>query len=113
MRLIANKPLYSREFGPVRQGDEFDRPDDIGRELLAMGYARKPDAPRVLYSTKVIRPEAPEVRARDPFRDVPVLDEKSSGVVAESDPMLPRPDVPESRVADHRGRRQRHGSGSR
>jgi hypothetical protein len=77
MRLIANSQLRG-EYGLVEEDREFDCPEHIAPKLLRSGKARRPDPPRVLYETKIIVPEAPEVSPRLPFRDLPLSDQKSS-----------------------------------
>jgi hypothetical protein len=91
----------------------MDLPDSLAEELLKNGVARKPDAPRVVYETKIVTPEAPEV-ASSTFRDVHVSHAQSAPIPLAGDPVLPGTDVPEPRVA-YRGRRRsgRQNSNSR
>ena len=118
MILIATRQIYSSAHGQVIGGQEFDWPDSDTANLLATGAARHPYPPRIRYDTKpavfetqVIMPEAPEVSARLPFRDVPLSDEEPASVASESNRVLPQTDVSEPRVAHSRGRRRRAGSG--
>ena len=82
MRVIAIRQLTGN-YGTVIAGQEFTCSDDVARELLAAGVVRRPDPPQVIYETKVIVPEAPEVRARDSFRDVCLSDKEPQGVAPE------------------------------
>ena|ERR1700737_4559457 len=107
MRLICTAQQLTGDYGTVTAGQEFDCPDDVAQQLLAVGSVRKPGPPRVRYETKVIVPEAPEVGARLPFRDMPVSHEESSSVAAEGDRVLPESDVPEQGAADNRRRGRR------
>lgn len=113
MRLIANRQLTG-DHGFVLEGQVFETDtDEKGRSLINRGLARAADPPKVLYSTKVIVPEAPEVSARQPFRHVPVPHKESQAVVTESDQVFSGPDVPEQGTADTRGRAGRKGSGAK
>ena len=105
MRLIANRQLTG-VYGSVVAGDGFDVEDATGRQLMSAGLARRADPPRVQYETKVITPEAPEVSARQPFRDSALPHEEPPSVAPESDSLLPPANVSESGAAD-RGRRGR------
>jgi hypothetical protein len=113
MRLIATRQTYSKEFGTAIAGQEIDVSDELGRELLKNGVMRKPDPPQIKYETKIIIPEAPEVSARQVFRNLLMSDQESETVAAESDPVLSEPDIPESGTADSSGRRGRKGLGSK
>src|ERR1700728_5145826 len=112
MRLIAVAQQLTGVYGTVTAGQEFECRDDIAAHLLRSGSARKADPPRVTYETKVVVPEAPEVRPRLPFRDVPVRHSESPPVDPESDSVLPEPDVSLPGAADSGGRRKRKGFGS-
>ena len=104
-RLIANNDLYNpHEYGKARAGTEFSCRSDVAEKLVKQGSARRLDSSRVIYETKVIYPEAPEVSARDPFRDVPGLNPQPSAVAPESDPVLPVANIQEPGIAD-RGKR--------
>jgi hypothetical protein len=110
--LTAKTQLYG-DWGNVPAGKEFYCEDEEqARELIRTGKVFSPAPPRVQYETKVIVPEAPEVSARLPFRDVPVSHQESTSVVAESDPVLPSADVPKSGTPDLGGRRGRARPGS-
>ena len=113
MKLIANRQLC---FGNnvVEGGDEFEMPDDVAADLMKREVARRAEPPKILYETKparmetpTIEPESPEVTARQPFRNVPVLDEESPQLAPASNPMLPESDVSEQRTTDPSGRRKR------
>ena len=104
------------DYGNIAAGQEFEVDEETAAHLETLGvveprivYASGP----LLYSTKVITPEAPEVGARPAFRDVPVRNAKPSTVAAEGDPVLSEPDVPAQGAADS-GRwagRKRSGAG--
>ena len=111
MRVVANKPLRG-EYGFVCADQEFEVRDDLGTLLLKKGMVRNALPPRVLYETKIIKPEAPEVSPREPFRDMPVPDAKSEGVAPESDKVLFVADISPIRTADPGGRGRRSGSNS-
>ena len=114
MQLIANSPLrLSAQQLYVLEGEAFDVPDEVAKQLLYAKKARIPAPPTVIYETKVIVPEAPTVRPRDPFRDVPMRDAQPPAVAPESDPLLPTADLSASRTAHYRGRGRRAGSASR
>lgn len=66
MRLIATQQITG-DYGTVVAGQAFACDPLVGAQLLARGLARPAEAPRVLYETKVIQPEAPEVSPRLPF----------------------------------------------
>ena len=112
MRLISNRPQLHGSYGTVVFGQQFEVEEDVARQLLRSGAARLPDPPRVLYETKVVVPEAPEVGARLPFRDVPLPDPQPPAVAAEGDSVLPAADVPQPGTAHPGGRRKRKGPGS-
>jgi hypothetical protein len=111
MRLIAGRQLTG-SYGTVVAGEIFEVEDDLGRQLVLAGNAVKAEPPRILYETKVILPEAPEVSAREPFRHVPVPNPQPTDVAIEVDTVLPEPELPgiEERTADPRGRGRRKGS---
>lgn len=108
MRVIANKPLRG-EYGYVVADQEFDVRDDLAEQLLKKGMVRHARPPKVQYETRVITMEAPEVSPREPFRDMPLPDEKPEAVVTESNQLLSVADVPPSRAIDSRGRGRRSG----
>lgn len=114
MKLIANRQLRG-EYGLVVPGQEFEVREEIGLQLLRIGVVERPVDPKITYETKVIVPEAPEVSARHPFRDVPVPDAESEAVASEGDSVLPDADVSESEEGTThsrgRGRRARSGTG--
>ena len=107
MKLIATQQIYSSTHGQVLAGEAFDWPEADTKNLLATGAARYPYPPKIQYETKPILPEAPEVSARLPFRDVPVFDLQPEGVATESDRVFSATDVPAPRVAGNCGRRGR------
>lgn len=111
MRVIANRQLHG-EYGTVTADQGFECRDDLATELLKGGMVRNALPPKVQYETKVITPEAPEVSARQPFRDVPVPDQKSQGVAPEGDRMFSESDLSTNRTTDPRGRGRRSGSHS-
>lgn len=112
MKLIANRQLRG-VYGLVVPGQTFDCPDDVAAELLKKEVARMALPPRVQYETKVVTPEAPEVSARQPFRDVPVLDAQPETVAPESDRVFSTTDLPPLRTDDPRGRGGRSGPGAK
>ena len=106
MRLIANRQLRGA-YGTVVPGQVFDVDDEVAASLLLRGVARKPEMPRVLYETKVVEPEAPEVQADAmPFRNLPVPDSEPAQVDSASDPVVPAADLLKSGVADNSRRRR-------
>lgn len=113
MRVICNRQQLCGSYGVATLGQEIEIEDEmIARQLLRLGHVRLPDPPRVVYETKVIIPEAPEVSARPSFResppgDVPVPDPKPQGMAPAGDPLFPETDVSPSRTADRGGRRGR------
>lgn len=118
MRLIANCQLTG-DYGTVATGEAFVIADDLALKLISQGCARRADPPRILYETKpykfetpTIKPEAPEVSARPPFRDLLVPDPKPQTLSPESDPVLPKPNVSEQGTVDSSGRGRRKGSAS-
>jgi hypothetical protein len=110
MRVIANRQLNG-DYGLKNPGDIIDNlPPHLEKDYLARGVVSPAEDPKVLYETKVISPEAPEVSAREPFRNVPVPDEESTDMVAEGDSVLSESDVQEEGTADSRRRGRRKGS---
>jgi hypothetical protein len=112
MRLVANKQLTG-DYGTVTAGQRFECPDEVGRQLIQGGHARAFEAPQVMYETKVIEPEAPEVSPRDPFRNGALSHAEQAAMAPEGHSLLAESDVPEPGAADPggRGRRARSGSG--
>jgi hypothetical protein len=112
MKIISEKQLHG-EYGTVPPHTEFEAREETGNELIRMGYARHVRPPKVQYETKVVTPaEAPEVSAREPFRDVPHVDEESAGVGTEGHKVLRSDNIFESGTSDSRGRGRRKGSDS-
>lgn len=122
MKLIANKQLTG-SYGRVIAGQAFETNDPDAVILVRMGHARKIEAPKISYETKVVVPqsqpafetksvEVSEVDPRLPFRDGTQYNAEPPAVDSESDSMLPIPDVPEQGNANRRGRRRYQGSGS-
>lgn len=107
MRLVATRQVLIGGLGTFLMGQEFDAPDDVAKQLMANGVARHPDPPRVVYQTKVITPEAPEVSARHPFRHSGMFDAESAELAAEGDSSVPESDVSERGVAHPGGRGRR------
>ena len=105
MRLIANRQLTG-DYGSVVAGDGFEVEDATGHQLITAGLARRAETPRVQYETKVITPEAPEVSARQPFRELSLPHAEPPSVAPESDRVVPPTDLSQSGVVD-RGRRGR------
>ncbi len=112
MRLVCNRPQLHGDYGDVVLGQEFDCEDHTARELIGLGHARIPDPPQVLYETKVVTPEAPQVSARQPFHHLPLSDKEQTAVAPQSDPLLPAADLPEPGTAHPLRRPERKGSGS-
>lgn len=112
MQVIANRQLTG-SYGTVAPDAKFECPDDIVQQLLANGMVRNPAPPRVQYETKIIKPTAPEVGPREPFRDSPVSDQKPATVATEGDRVLPGANLPERGAADSRGRGGRSGPAAR
>ena len=63
------------------------------------------EAPRVVYETKVVLPEAPEVASPLPFRLMHHADEGPAAVGKAGYPSVPAPDMAQQRT--DRGRRRR------
>jgi len=91
------------DYGNIAAGQEFEVDEETAAHLETLGvveprvvYASGP----LLYSTKVVTPEAPEVGARPAFRDVPLRNAKPAAVATEGDSVLPEPDVPVQGAAD-------------
>lgn len=112
MQVIANRQLHG-EYGTVPPDQLFECRDEIGQQLLKSGLVRHARPPKVEYDTKIIRPEAPEVSPREPFRDRSVPHEKPEVVASEGDPLFPPADLSQDRTTDPRGRGGRSGSRSR
>jgi len=112
MKVIANRALRG-EYGTVVPDQEFECRDEIAQQLLKSGLVRNALPPKVEYETKIIKPEAPEVGPREPFRDRTMPDAKQENVASESDRMFPVADLSSDRTTDPRGRGRRSGSGSR
>ena len=93
-------------------GQEFDADEDVGRQLLRAGLVKRPDPPGMVYETKVIVPEAPEMAPRDVFRDVSLPDAEPAGMAPEGNRELSAADVPTQRTDDSRGRTGRKASGA-
>lgn len=91
MRIITHIQLKG-DYGLKAPGDEFECPDELALRLIKEGKAHRAGVPKILYETKVIVPEAPEV-GPGPFRDRAVLDAKSTEMAATSDTGLPESDV--------------------
>lgn len=108
MRLIASRQLTG-DWGTVTAGQGFDVPPDIAKQLLESGVANIPPAPKILYETKVVTPEAPEVSPRPPFRDVPVSHAASPSVAPKSHSVLPAANLPGQRTTDSGRRGKRNG----
>jgi hypothetical protein len=106
MTVIANRPLRG-EYGLVNRGQQFEVRDEVAEQLLKKGLVTPVGAPRVEYETKVLRPAAPEVSARQPFRELPVFDPQPEGMASEGDRVFSTADVPAPRADNPRGRRGR------
>jgi hypothetical protein len=102
MKLIAHRQLTGI-YGTVVTGQEFECPDDVARELLISGVVHKAEPPKVQYETKVIRPA--EVGPAQPFRDVPVRDEKPAPVAAPGNRVVQVADLSGTAFAPGRRRR--------
>jgi hypothetical protein len=92
LKYLNNK----REYGTVEPGGTFTCSDAVANQLIKRKHA-------VTYETKVIVPEVQTLSA-DPFRYMPVSDERPPSVAPESDRVLAESDVPEPGTAD-RGKR--------
>src|SRR4029077_235206 len=112
MNLIANRQLTG-EYGTVNPGQEFEARDQIAEDLLRRGLVRRAEPPRIEYETKVIVPEASEVSPRQPFRHLPVPDQKSTDVATESDRLFSAANLPAMRADDSGGRGIRPRSGAK
>lgn len=106
MKLIANSQLTGI-YGTVAKDEEFNCEDeDVAKQLLHDGKARKPIPPQVTMETKVTGPS--EVGPVQPFCDMSMPNPKPKPVAAASDTVLPKSKVPKKRAANPggRGRRQ-------
>lgn len=106
MKMIADRPTTG-DYGSVIPGQEFECTDAVAQHLMKNGIAHKADVPKIGYETKAIEPH--EVGITVPFRDVPVSDAEPPAVAAESNPVVPEPNVSESGAPDPGGRRGRFG----
>lgn len=113
MKLLANVDLYFGGGNPIEQGHEFEIDEVQGLQLLKLGTARIAGPPTMLYETKIITPAAPQVSAREPFRDGALPNEEPPAVAPEGDRVLPGADVSEQGAANHSGRRGRSGPAAR
>jgi hypothetical protein len=104
MKLVALSQLAG-VYGTVRDNEEFECPDDIATQLLAMNKVRKAAAPKIIKETKVITP--PEVGPCIPFRDGAVPDAQSKGMATSGDSVLQKSDLAEQGTPGPRGRRGR------
>ena len=109
MKLIANRQLTGA-YGTVAPGDEFEAYDPVASSLLNRGLAREAKPPKIHYDTKVISPDASEVSARSPFRNMPVLDQEPERLAPESDRVLSQSKVWTSGTTHLGGRAGRAGS---
>jgi|ERR1041385_4650511 hypothetical protein len=110
MILIAHRQLTG-VYGTVSDGEQFECPDAIAENLIERNLAHKAEPPQILYETKVIE-RAPEVSPVTPFCDLPVRHEEPTELAAESNRVLPEPDVSAPRVTDRGRRRDRKRSAS-
>lgn len=106
MLLIANRPFYEKEIGRILADQSFEEPDvERARKLCESGLARRP-APRIIYQTKVVIPEAPAVTADAPFRLMHLSDPEPDPLPPDSDPVLSESDLSEEGITHRRGRRR-------
>jgi hypothetical protein len=112
VKVIANSILHGSSYGTKAANEEFDVADDIGHQLLSQNMVRHAKPPKVQYETKVIVPEAPEVSAREPFRDGVVHHAKPETVDSEGLKVLSTSDIFASGTTDSRRRGRRSGSAS-
>ena len=103
MKVIANRQLHG-EYGDANPDQLFECRDHIAEQLLASGLVRHPLPPKVEYEIKIIKPEAPEVSPRDPFRDRIVPDAKPETVDSEGNKVLSGANIFENRTPDPVGR---------
>ena len=108
MELIANRQLTG-DYGSVSAGDCFHCSEEVGAQLLQAGLARVRFAQPYIYETKVVTPEAPEVKpaAAIPFRDVPDSDPRPKALVALESAVRAASDAPEERNTRRIQRRKR------
>jgi predicted ester cyclase len=111
MRVIANRQITG-EYGSKVAGDVFEVRDELAEDLLRRELVRRADPPRIIYQTKIIVPEAPEVSARPPFRDVSMPDQKPQGMATQGDTVLSGSNISPQGTSDPRGRRRRERFGS-
>lgn len=100
LKYLNNK----REYGVVKPGGTFTCSDAVANQLIKRKHA-------VTYETKVIVPEVQTLPA-EPFRYVPVPDERPPTVAPEGDRVLSEPNVPEPGTADRGKRGGRKASGA-
>jgi hypothetical protein len=100
LKYLNNK----REYGTVEPGGTFTCSDAVANQLIKRKHA-------VTYETKVIVPEVQTLSA-DPFRYMPVPDERPPTVATQGDRVLAESDVPESGTPDRGKRRGRPASGT-
>jgi hypothetical protein len=111
MQVIANKQLTG-DYGTVVAGQKFEVADDVAADLLQRSVVRRAEPPKVLYETKVIAPEAPEVAPRLPFRHSSLPDEGPAALATEGDRVLPVAGLSKQGTADPGRRRTSRGPGS-
>jgi hypothetical protein len=100
------------DYGSRKPGEEFQCDDHIAAQLLESGRVTHALLPKVEYEVKVIRPIAPEVSAREPFRNLPVSHQESQELATEVDSVFSGPELSQRGTADTRGRGRRKGSDS-
>lgn len=124
MLVICNVGSLLGVYGAVVEGQQFECPDDVAKQLLAKGYVRRPLEPAMTYEvkvieaspapmryeTKVIQPSfsaaAHETKEGDRLAvsDGDLPDGQPAGVGTEDVAVLPGADVSESRIGHRRGR---------
>lgn len=107
MQLIALRQTCG-DYGMISAGQVFTADDEVARQLIMEGIARRPDPPRIVYETKVVVPEAPEVSARQPFRDLHLPDDpEPPALAAVRDSVLAAANVQQQGTVDNRRKRGR------
>jgi len=105
-KLISDRPMLG-DYGMIPANTPFETTDEIAKELLENGRARRVN-PKITYKTKVVTPVAPEVQAEaTPFRHSDMHHEEQKELAPTGDQMFPQADVPERGTADRSGRGSR------
>ena len=113
MQLIANRQLTG-DYGTVSEGEAFEASEEVAAVLLKSGVAYARFAQPFTYETKVVTPEAPEVKPQSalPFResrDVPHSDKEPAALAAVRDAVRAVSDLADEGNTRRVERRRRRG----